>query len=108
MLLQYRRCYRLHAAQAAACAHGAQTWPSPPNSHGPPARMRTVQEPRTWLAEHGPAELQHPMRDALFLGMDERGDLIPTRALRDKFRQPRQDIYPPDAGPADDAPSGPD
>jgi hypothetical protein len=70
--------------------------------------MRTVQEPRTWLAEHGPAELQHPMRDALFLGMDERGDLIPTRALRDKFRQPRQDIYPPDAGPADDAPSGPD
>ena len=44
------------------------------------------------------------MRDALFLGTDERGDLIPTRALRDKFRQPRQDIFPPDEGPAGDVP----
>lgn len=68
-----------------------------------------VQAPHTWLAEHGAAALEHPMRDALFLGMDERGDLIPTRALRDKFRQPRQDIFPPDEGPAGDAPPmGPD
>ena len=49
------------------------------------------------------------MRDALFLGVDERGDLIPTRALREKFRQERQDIYPPDdEAPSGIAPSGPD
>ncbi|KAK9846385.1 hypothetical protein WJX81_002720 [Elliptochloris bilobata] len=64
--------------------------------------------PRTWLAEHGPAVLQNPMRDALFLGVDERGDLIPTRALRDKFRQERQDVFPPNEALGGDAPMGPD
>lgn len=68
-----------------------------------------TQAPRTWLAEHGAAALQHPMRDALFLGVDERGDLIPTRALREKFRQERQDVFPPDdEAPSGNAPSGPD
>ena len=68
-----------------------------------------AQAPGTWLAEHGAAALQHPMRDALFLGVDERGDLIPTRALRDKFRQERQDVFPPDdEAPSGSAPSGPD
>lgn len=36
------------------------------------------------------------MLSAVFLGCDENGDLIPTKALREKYGQARQDIFPPD------------
>ena len=35
------------------------------------------------------------MRSILFLGDDENGDLIPTRALRDRLKQQRRDVFPP-------------
>ena len=40
-------------------------------------------------------ELLHPYSYLLFLGADERGDMIPTKALRERYSQPRVDVYPP-------------
>ena len=54
-----------------------------------------VQWPSTWLSEKGPDDFKNPMRSILFLGDDENGDLIPTRALRDRLKQQRRDVFPP-------------
>jgi hypothetical protein len=40
-------------------------------------------------------ELLHPYSYLLFLGVDERGDMIPTKALRERYSQPRVDVFPP-------------
>lgn len=40
-------------------------------------------------------ELLHPYSYLLFLGTDERGDMIPTKALRERYGAPRVDVYPP-------------
>jgi hypothetical protein len=55
----------------------------------------SLQWPSTWKLENGPDEFQHPLLSAVFLGYDENGDLIPSKALREKYGQGRQDIYPP-------------
>ena len=55
-----------------------------------------LQWPSTWASEKGADLFEHPMKTVLFLGEDDNGDLIPTRALRDKHGQSRQDVYPPD------------
>ncbi len=55
-----------------------------------------LQWPSTWESEKGADLFDHPMKTVLFLGEDDNGDLIPTRALRDKHGQARQDIFPPD------------
>jgi hypothetical protein len=57
----------------------------------------SVQLPSTWKLEKGGDEFQHPHLNFLFLGVDENGDYIPTRALRDKYGQPRQDVQPPES-----------
>lgn len=55
-----------------------------------------LQWPSTWASEKGADLFDHPMKTVLFLGEDDNGDLIATRALRDKHGQSRQDIFPPD------------
>ena len=55
-----------------------------------------TQPPSTWKSENGDDGFQHPYTSFLFLGDDENGDLIPTRALRDKYKQPRIDVQPPE------------
>ena len=55
-----------------------------------------LQPPSTWKLEKGADEFQHPHLNFLFLGVDENGDYIPTRALREKYGQPRTDVQPPD------------
>ena len=47
-------------------------------------------------------ELLHPYSLLLFLGADERGDMIPTKALRERYSQPRVDVYPPSSAPSSD------
>jgi len=53
--------------------------------------------PSTWAAEKGPEPFMNPMKETLFLGDDENGDLIPSRALRERLKQGRRDIYPPES-----------
>lgn len=55
-----------------------------------------MQPPSTWKSERGDDVFQHPYTNFLFLGDDENGDFIPTRALRDKYKQPRIDVQPPE------------
>lgn len=55
-----------------------------------------LQWPCTWASEKGTDLFDHPMKTSIFLGEDENGDLLPTRALREKHGQARQDIFPPD------------
>ena len=47
-------------------------------------------------------ELLHPYSYLLFLGADERGDMIPTKALRERYSQPRVDVYPPSSSDGGD------
>lgn len=54
-----------------------------------------LQDPKSWKSEHGGDEFEHAFMLQLFLGHDERGDLIPARQLREKYLQPRKDIEPP-------------
>ncbi|KAK9808147.1 hypothetical protein WJX73_001973 [Symbiochloris irregularis] len=61
----------------------------------PQERLEAPEEPKTWITEHGDDEFEHAFLLQLFLGCDERGDLLPTRALREKYLQPRMDIQPP-------------
>eukprot|EP00884_Botryococcus_braunii_P014347 jgi/Botrbrau1/22913/Bobra.0065s0062.1 len=66
------------------------------------------EEPSCWLLEHGPDSFEHPFKYLLFLGTDERGNLIPARSLRERYSQPRADVFPPtDPGDAPFPPSGP-
>ncbi|EIE19000.1 hypothetical protein COCSUDRAFT_54839 [Coccomyxa subellipsoidea C-169] len=75
-------------------------WPlnssTPPVAYVPQERLLAPQWPSTWESEKGADLFDHPMKTVLFLGEDDNGDLIPTRALRDKHGQARQDIFPPD------------
>ena len=54
-----------------------------------------LQWPSTWALEKGPDPFRNPMKTILFLGNDENGDLLPTRALRERLKQPRRDVFPP-------------
>lgn len=54
-----------------------------------------LQWPSTWMTEKGPEEFRSPMKSILFLGDDENGDLIPTKALRERLKQARRDVFPP-------------
>ena len=56
-----------------------------------------LQPQKCWVEEFGDQPLSNPFVSNLFLGFDERGDLIPTRALREKFCQERRDVDPPDS-----------
>ena len=47
-------------------------------------------------------ELLHPYSYLLFLGADERGDMIPTKALRERYSQPRVDVFPPSSSSSGD------
>lgn len=58
-----------------------------------------MQDPSTWVTEHGSDPFEHLFLMQLFLGEDERGDLIPVRQLRDKYLQARRDIQPPSGTP---------
>lgn len=50
----------------------------------------------SWVEEHGEDRFSNPFTSSLFLGQDERGDLLPSRMLREKFSQERRDVFPPD------------
>ena len=41
-----------------------------------------------------PPPVEHPYTYLLFLGPDARGDLIPSRALRERFGAERRDVGP--------------
>ncbi|CAK0786218.1 hypothetical protein CVIRNUC_009431 [Coccomyxa viridis] len=58
-------------------------------------KLYAPQWPSTWVSERGPDDFKNLMRSILFLGDDENGDLIPTRALRDRLKQQRRDVFPP-------------
>ena len=58
--------------------------------------LKMLQPPSTWKLEKGSDEFQHPHLNFLFLGVDENGDYIPTRALREKYSQARTDVQPPE------------
>lgn len=62
-----------------------------------------VQDPSCWLLEHGPDNFQHPYAYLLFLGTDERGNLIPARTLRERYGQARADVFPPNPPDGDKA-----
>ena len=69
--------------------------------------MGFVQEESSWKEEEGDGELQHPWARLLFYGQDARGDMVPTRRLRDRYSQQRRDVYGRDesegaGGPEDD------
>ena len=53
-------------------------------------------------------DFQNPYSFLLFLGPDERGDFIPSRQLRDKYGEQRQDVFPPEASSDTDPEPGPD
>lgn len=78
----------------------ARDWPLdsavPPVAYVPQEQLIAPQWPCTWASEKGADLFDHPMKTSLFLGEDDNGDLIPTRALREKHGQARQDIFPPD------------
>ena len=56
----------------------------------------------------GERELLHPYSYLLFLGADERGDLIPTKALRERYSQPRVDVFPPSSSSSSSSSGGGD
>ena len=53
-----------------------------------------LQDPQTWLEEHGYDSFDHAYLYTLFLGQDARGNMLPVRQLRDRYSQQRQDVYP--------------
>lgn len=90
---------------------------SPPLAYVPQSRLVWPEDPECWLTwgevdERGGSgggaprspffasgaderELLHPYSYLLFLGQDERGDMIPTKALRERYSQQRVDVFPP-------------
>ena len=64
-----------------------------------------LQAPLTWADEHGDDRFVHPYRYTLFLGEDAQGDMLPTRQLRDRYAQQRQDVHPKDEDEDSDPPS---
>lgn len=46
-----------------------------------------------------PEAVQHPLAYSLFLGPDAQGGYIPTRELRERYGQPRADVWPPGEEP---------
>lgn len=51
-------------------------------------------EPQTWTGMFGRDPLQHPYMYLLFLGQDNDGNMIPCKALREKYSQARRDVPP--------------
>lgn len=49
----------------------------------------------SWVEAAGPEPLAHPYAYILFLGQDARGDYLPCRQLRDKYRVARRDVHAP-------------
>lgn len=95
---------------------------SPPLAYVPQSRLVWPDDPECWstwskLDERGEKksgesgrnasslgaderELLHPYSYLLFLGVDERGGMIPTKALRERYSQPRVDVFPPSSSGA--------
>ena len=78
-------------------------WSEAAGDDGPPAvaylpesRLAAPAPPDTWADLHPLPEggLDHPFAYLLFLGPDARGDLIPSRALRERFGAERRDVGP--------------
>jgi len=68
----------------------------PPLAYVPEGRLSAPSPPDTWSSLHPPPEgaLDHPFAYLLFLGPDARGDMIPSRALRERFGVERRDVGP--------------
>lgn len=72
--------------------------------HSSPDRSpKYLQEGSTWLQEYGDDPLSHPYISLLYLGTDHAGDLLPSRALREKYSTERRDVGPPGEEDDDDA-----
>lgn len=52
-----------------------------------------AEESGLWEADFSHEAFQHPYCYLLFLGKDGKGDLVPTRQLRDKYNAMRRDVY---------------
>lgn len=50
---------------------------------------------QTWAEAHGPEMVRHPYEYLLFFGKDGEGNMIPAKALREGYNQPRKDVYAP-------------
>ena len=71
----------------------------------------TVPEPpETWRSTYGEDDvIQHPFVYLLFYGKDGEGNYVPTKALRNRFKLDRRDVYLPGEGGGAQPPiSGPD
>ena len=68
----------------------------PPLAYVPEGRLAAPAPPATWAEAHPlpDGDLDHPFAYLLFLGRDARGDLIPSRALRERFGAERRDVGP--------------
>ena len=74
---------------------------APPVADVPHERLVAPADPDTWLSvvkDADEAALENPLTYLLFLGPDERGDLVPTRALRERHGAARRDVVPPGGG----------
>jgi hypothetical protein len=68
----------------------------PPVAYVPEGRLTAPALPDTWESAHPSPEgsLDHPFAYLLFLGPDARGDMIPSRALRERYGAERRDVGP--------------
>lgn len=73
-------------------------WPQdqPAVAYAAEELLSAPQAPLTWADEHGNDRFVHPYGYTLFLGEDAQGDMLPTRQLRDRYAQQRQDVHPKD------------
>ena len=53
-----------------------------------------LQEGNTWVQEYGDDPFSHPYSYLLFLGADYHGDMLPSRAMREKYSAARRDVGP--------------
>lgn len=72
---------------------------TPPVAYVPQARLEAAAAKKTGGSSGSDGDgFDHPFSYLLFLGPDSKGDMIPCRALRERFGVERRD----DAGPADE------
>ena len=61
-------------------------------------RLSAPEPPATWVEVHGRDKVvAHPFLDRLFYGADGEGNWVPSKALRNKYKLDRKDVYVPGA-----------
>lgn len=54
-----------------------------------------VPKDETWKEAHGSDILRHPFEYLLFFGQDGEGNMVPVKDMRERYNQPRRDVYSP-------------